>query len=73
MGIETRYTATITKTCDGCGERWEAKQSFLSVASVLSFGGPIEAAGWQIRIAPSGKAHLLCEKCVEHSNGNHQA
>lgn len=70
MGIETRYVATITKTCDGCGERWQAQQAFSTAAAVLAFGGPAEASGWQIRITEGGRAHLLCEKCVEHSNGN---
>jgi hypothetical protein len=66
MGIEARYTASITKACDGCGERWEASSRFSSVAGVLAFGGPVEAADWEIHISPEGRANLLCGKCAEH-------
>ncbi len=66
MGIESKYVAIITKTCDGCGERWEARQTFSSVAGVLAFGGPIEAAAWEIRIGTDGRANLLCGQCVAH-------
>ena len=67
MGIETRFVATITKTCDGCGERWEASERFSSVASVLAFGGPVEAAEWEIHIGNDGRAHLLCGQCAAHT------
>jgi hypothetical protein len=66
VGIEAKYTVTIVKSCDGCGERWEARQTFSSVNSVLSFGGPVEAAEWEIHIADDGRANLLCGKCAEH-------
>lgn len=65
MGIEAKFTATIIKTCDGCGARYEATGKFSHVAAVLAFGGPIEAAGWQIHMTPQG-AHLLCDLCVAH-------
>jgi hypothetical protein len=68
VGIETKYTAVITKTCDGCGARWEARQVFSHVASVLAFGGPVEAAAWEIHMTPEG-AHLLCELCAVHKKG----
>ncbi len=64
MGIETWYTATIVKACDGCGARYEANGQFSNVAAVLAFGGPIEAAGWQIHGTPLG-VHLLCDLCVK--------
>jgi len=66
VGTETKYVATIIKACDGCGERWEARQTFSSVASVLSFGGPVEAASWEIHIGADGRANLLCERCAAH-------
>lgn len=66
MGIQAKYTASITKVCDGCGESWEAHAKFSSVAGVLSFGGPAEAAGWEIHVRADGGANLLCEKCAEH-------
>lgn len=69
MGIEAKFTATITKRCDGCGLSYEATSKFSHVASVLAFGGPIEAANWQIHMTPDG-AHLLCELCVAHKKGN---
>lgn len=66
MGIETKYTATITKVCDGCGELWESRQTFSHVASVLAFGGPVEAAEWEIHIGQDGRANLLCGRCAAH-------
>ncbi len=66
MGIETRYVAIITKTCDGCGELWESRQTFSSIASVLAFGGPSEAADWEIHIGQDGRANLLCGRCAAH-------
>jgi len=66
MGIQAKYTASITKTCDGCGERWEATQKFSSVVGVLAFGGPVEAAGWEIHMRSDGGASLLCERCAAH-------
>lgn len=69
MGIEAKYTASITKTCDGCGESWKSSQKFSSVASVLAFGGPVEAAEWEIHLTPEGYAQLLCGACAEHCNG----
>ncbi len=67
LGIEAKYVVTVAKTCDGCGERWEARQAFSSVASVLAFGGPIEAMEWEIHIGDDGRAHLLCGKCAAHT------
>ncbi len=68
MGIEAKFTVTIAKTCDGCGARYEATSKFSSAAAALAFGGPVEAANWQIQMTPQG-AHLLCELCVEHQGG----
>jgi hypothetical protein len=66
MGIESKYVATIIKTCDGCGERWEARQTFSSAAGVLAFGGPVEAAEWEIHIGQDGRVNLLCGRCAKH-------
>ena len=68
MGVEARYKVSIVKTCDGCGEHWESHQSFSTAGAVLAFGGPIEAAAWEIHITADG-AQLLCEKCAEHCKG----
>lgn len=65
MGVEASYTATITKRCDGCGVSYVANCRFTSVSALLSFGGPVEAATWQVRTTEAG-AHLLCDLCVEH-------
>jgi len=65
LGIDARYTVTITKTCDGCGERWESHRSFTNAAAVLAFGGPIEASEWEFHMSAMG-AHLLCDLCAAH-------
>jgi hypothetical protein len=65
VGIEAKFTVDITKTCDGCGVSYEATGKFASAAAAVAFGGPIEAASWQVRTTPEG-AHLLCDLCVEH-------
>jgi hypothetical protein len=67
VGIQAKYVATITKTCNGCGEAWTASQAFSSVAGVLAFGGPVEAASWEIHIGKDSCAKLLCEKCAAHT------
>lgn len=72
MGIEARFVVTITKTCDGCGDRWSATQSFRHVGAVLAFGGPAEAAAWEICVAKDGSVQLLCDKCAAHQKGNPQ-
>lgn len=69
MGIEAKFVVTITKRCDGCGVSYEATGKFSHVASVLAFGGPVEAAAWEIHTTPQG-VHLLCELCVKHKAGN---
>ncbi len=69
MGIEVKFAVTITKTCDGCGARYEATGKFSSAAAAIAFGGPVETANWQVRTTPDG-AHLLCGLCVEHQGGS---
>ncbi len=66
MGIEAKYTAMIAKSCDGCGERWEARRAFSTAAGVFAFGGPVEAADWEIHIGQDGRANLLCGRCAKH-------
>ncbi len=66
MGIEARYSVSIIKVCDGCGERWESHQSFSHVAAVLAFGGPVEASTWEFHTSEQG-VHLLCDLCAEHT------
>jgi hypothetical protein len=68
VGIEAKFTVTIAKACDGCGARYEATGKFTSAAAAIAFGGPVEAANWQVRTAHDG-AHLLCELCVAHQGG----
>lgn len=68
MGIEAKFVVTITKRCDGCGLSYEGTGNFSHVASVLGFGGPVEAASWKIHVTPNG-AHLLCDLCEAHQAG----
>lgn len=68
MGIEAKFVVTITKRCDGCGLSYEATSKFSHVASVLAFGGPVEAANWQVYTTSTG-VHLLCDLCAAHKAG----